>query len=167
VARAVGRLVHEIERAGVAVRDLARLGEDRLEELAGVPLGGEPDADRVQLGELAVEARDLGLGLEIGEGVAHGAGDHGTRRALGHERVPCGGVGARGGGIDERHQADVAPDLGDVARIGHDQEYGRDHLGHAIGGQRPHVVLVGEEVGGRRRRARARVVEDAAMHESA
>src|SRR5207302_387945 len=34
------------------------------------------------------------------------------------------------------------------------------------GGQRPHVVLVGEEVGGRGRRGRARVVEDAAMHGS-
>src|SRR5439155_8455951 len=122
--------------------------------------------DRVQLRELAVEARDFGAGLEVGKGVAHGAGDQRTPGADGYERVPRGGPGAVGGGIDERDHADVAPHLGDGARIGLDQEDGRDGVRHEFGGQRPHVVLVVEEVSSGCRRARARVVEDTATHDS-
>ena len=47
---AIGVLFHEVERAGVAPRDLPRLGEDRLDQVTRVALGREPDADRVQLG---------------------------------------------------------------------------------------------------------------------
>ena len=108
LARAVGRLVDQVERAGVALRDLARLRQDRLEELARVPLGGEPNPDRVQLRQLPVETGDLRRSLGVGERVLHRAPDDGAPRALRHQRVPVAGPGAGRRGVHQTDDAHVA-----------------------------------------------------------
>src|SRR5262249_16812657 len=68
VARAVALFLDQVERAGVALRDLARPAQDGLDEVSRVALGREPDADLIQLGQLALEPRRLGRAVEAGEG---------------------------------------------------------------------------------------------------
>jgi hypothetical protein len=112
IARAVGFFLNQVERAGVTVRDLARLGQDGLDEISRVALGREPDPDRVQLGELAIEPRHLavesphlGGALEIGEGVVDDAGEHRRARAFREDGVPVRGPRTGIVTIDQRDDA--------------------------------------------------------------
>ena len=175
IARTVGRLLDQVERAGVTVRDLARLGQDGLDEIARVALGREPDADRVQLRELAVESchlavepRRFGRSIEVGEGVVDRAREYRRAHALREHRVPV--CGPRIGAVptDQRDDAQgrLAP-----ARIG-GVATDQDDDGSVGGrirrhGEPRHVEFATDKLGGGRRRARGRVVQDtAATHET-
>ena len=165
LARAVGRLVDQVDRAGVALRDLARLRQDRLEELARISLGGEPDPDRVQLRQLPVEAGDLGRALGVGERVFHRAREDGVPRALRHQRVPVAGPGAGRRGVHQTDDAHVAALGRREPRVLADEDHrrrggARDGFGRELGG----LEAVGEQRDGRRRGARGRVVEDTPTH---
>jgi len=168
IARAVGRLLDQVERAGVAVRDLARLGQDGLDEIARVALGREPDADRVELREFAVEPCRLGGSIEIGESVFDAAQKDRRAHARWQHRVPVRRPRPRGIPIDQRHDAKRHRVRAQVGSIATDQHDGGS-FGRGVGrrGQRGHVEFATDKLGGGRRCARGRVVQDtAATHET-
>ena len=162
---AVGVLLDKVERAGIALRDLPRLGQDGLEQLTRVALGGEPDADRVQLGELPIESRHGGRAVEIVERVLHGARENRPAHARREQPVPVFGPRAGGVGVDEGQDAQrrvAPPPVGDVRA---DQHHGRRRRGQIRRrGQRGDVERVAEKLGRGRRRARGRVVQNTTAH---
>src|SRR5439155_853663 len=162
---AVSLVLHEVERAGIAVRDLARLGQDHLEESRGAPLGRQADPDRVELAQLATEAGDLLGGVQIGEGVGYGADEDGATRVGREEPIPVLGPGA---GPSRTNEADD-PHVGAGGSIGavgvgeEDQRYGRGY--DFVGTELPHVELICQERGRRPCRPRMYGVKDGPTHE--
>ena len=150
--RAVGRLFHEIERAGVAAGDLPRLGQDRLQQDVEVALGRELDPDGVQLAELALQAGALGRSVEIGERVGHRARQERPGGAGRHQAVPSRRPRSGGGGIDDADEP--GPFGGGRRATGAGQH---DALGTAVDRPRLDVVLVRECCRGRGGRRRAGV----------
>ena len=126
------RLLHEVDRARVAVRDLAGLGEDETEEGDRIPLGGQPHADRVELAQLDPRALRLGEEAQVLEGMTQRGGEDEGRHRLGQVGVP-GRRPARGRTVradqpDHRHQA--RPRARRVRRGGHvPLEVDHEHLG--------------------------------------
>ncbi|HZW75592.1 MAG TPA: hypothetical protein VFF43_18745, partial [Caldimonas sp.] len=99
--RRLGAIFDDVERAGVAVGDLARLAQDRFEQKARVGLSRQPDADRIQLGEIALQPRTVRGGVEMSEGGGDGVRQHRRRRAERQDRVPADGPRSAIGGRNQ------------------------------------------------------------------
>ena len=85
------RLLNEVNGAGVAVGDGARQGEDEREQSVDIALRREPDADFVELLELAPRLFGLAAHPDEFERVRQRARENGPRDGLGQARVPVGG----------------------------------------------------------------------------
>jgi hypothetical protein len=156
------RLLHEVDGARVAVRDLARLGEDEPEQRDGIALGGQPHPDGVELAQLHPRARGLRGEAQVLEGLLEGRGQDERCRRPRQKGVPRGGPAARGlrpaQEPDHRHEAGPgqcrADGVGGVRLEVHHQ-----HLG-IVGAspqalplrQRMRLVLRGQRLGQRRGR---------------
>ena len=164
-SRPVGRLVHEIERARVAARDLPGPGQDRVEEGVSVALGREPNADLVELEQLVLELRERPDVVDVGEGVADRAGQDRRAHARREQGVPVPRPGPRLLALDEGHDAEPAIVPAPRGGVGAEQQHRGDQRRRVGGsGQGSDVELVAEQPGGGRRRARGRVVADTAGH---
>ncbi len=144
-------LLHEIERARVAVGDLAGLGQNELEEPLQVPLRREADPDAIQVAELDGEAVEVAPRRHVLEGVVQDPCEHGRGGVPWKTRVPL--RGDRLGRRARRQERDQGQLLGPAGEAGgppevaegtFDEEHGRtvDRDGIA-GAQRNQIKLPG------------------------
>jgi len=163
-AGAVGVLFHEVEGAGVAVRDRAGLGQDQLEQRGRAAFGGQADADRVQLAELAAEARDLLGGVEIGEGVRDGAGEDRAARVGGQQRVPVLGPRAGAPRVDEADDPHVGAGRSIGALGVGEEDQGHRRRYRLLRAELPHLEVIGQERSRRPRGPRMHGVKHGPTH---
>ena len=160
------RLLHEVDRARVAVRDLARLGEDEPEQGDRVALGGQPHADGVELAQLHPRALGLRGEAEVLEGLLERGGEDERRHRLRQVGVPGGGPAARAAvradQPDHRHEARPRQRGADGVAGESALEVHHEHLG-IVGaaaqrvdlGERVRLELRGQRLGPAPRRGRA------------
>ena len=111
-ARLALRLLHEVDRPRVAAGDLAGSRQDETQQRLHVALGGEPDADLVELLELAPRGGGLAAQSRVVEGLFERALENGPGHRLAQAGIPArrqGGLGRRRGGQrDDRHVVDAS-----------------------------------------------------------
>ncbi len=168
------RLLDEVDRPGVAVGDGARVGEDEREEGVDIALGREPDADFVELFELAPRLLGLALHPNVVEGVRQRAGKNGLADGLCQALVPVRWqrhtVGRRGRERDHRNDAFAACGDDGPGRVGVrvDDEhglFGRRERGRRAGAHGSANELRGQACHEFGRRRAFEEERDARLHE--
>ena len=171
--RSVGRLLHQVDGAGVAAGDLARLAQDQGEQRVGVALGGEADPDLVEVLHLSPGRVGLAAGPGMIARVAQCERQQVRGGRRGHVGVARGGWGrAR---RDQRHHREIGRPLGeagDDAGVARGEVDQRDRAlveprpRQPARGQRHRLEIAGErgEQGGRR--GTRRVPDHSAWHVS-